>query len=67
MSLRDYISKIKYLVIDKEKNAFVYQSLREISSKIQVDSSTISKKLKPNGKCFCTSKHTNYEYFITIL
>ena len=49
MSLRDYISKIKYLVIDKEKNAFVYQSLREISSKIQVDSSTISNKLKPNG------------------
>jgi NADH/NAD ratio-sensing transcriptional regulator Rex len=58
------LSKIKYIVIENSKMITSYQSLRDISAAIKVDSSTISKKLSRTGECFCKSKSTNKEYFI---
>jgi len=58
------LSKIKYIIFEDYKNITSYQSLRDISAAIKVDSSTISKKLSKTGECFCKSKSTNKEYFI---
>ena len=60
----DYIKKMKYVVICEDKTCDLFPSLREISKKIHINYSTISKNLKDEGKCFCTSKITKKQYYI---
>ena len=57
--------KYKYLTIDENQKSEVYTSLREISKLIDVDYTTISKRLKDNiDNCVCTSKSTKRCYLI---
>jgi hypothetical protein len=60
----DYIKKIKYVVISENKTCELFTSLRQISKKTDINFSTISKNLKDEGKCFCTSKITKKQYYI---
>lgn len=60
----DYIKKIKYVVVSENKTCELFTSLRQISKKIDINFSTISKNLKDEGKCFCTSKITKKQYYI---
>ena len=53
---------MKYVVICEDKTCDLFPSLREISKKIHINYSTISKNLKDEGKCFCTSKITKKQY-----
>tara|TARA_Y100000591_G_scaffold127417_1_gene109111 strand:- start:1462 stop:1674 length:213 start_codon:yes stop_codon:yes gene_type:complete len=58
-------NKYKYLTIDENGKSSVYTSLREISKNIDVDYTTISKKLKDSlENCVCTSKTTKKCYLI---
>ena len=58
-------NKYKYLTIDENKKSDIYTSLRDISKNINVDYSTISKKLKEDSdNCVCTSKKTKKCYLI---
>lgn len=59
------IKKHKYLVITNVENCKLYTSLREISKDIDVDFTTISKKLKINPECcICQAKTTKESYCI---
>ena len=60
----DYIKKIKYVVVSENKTCELFTSLRQISKKTDINFSTISKNLKDEGKCFCTSKITKKQYYI---
>ncbi len=62
----DLISNYKYLVLGNDTTCNVYKSLRDMSNEINVDYSTISKKLKENegNWCFCTSKQSKCNYYI---
>ena len=62
--MEEYITKMKYLVISENKSCELFSTLREISKKININFSTISKNLKETGKCFSISKTTKKKYFI---
>ena len=55
---------MKFVVIFEDKTCYLFPSFREISKKIHINYSTISKNLKDEGKCFCTSKITKKQYYI---
>lgn len=60
------LKKYKYLCIGSDTTCNVYTSLRNISSDIDVDYSTISKKMKDNS-CLCTCKKNKVHYRISLL
>ena len=62
--LHSYVDKMKYLVIYQDRSSLLYHSLRDIAKDIKVDSSTISKNLKNNNFCYCSSKKTNLLFYI---
>lgn len=53
-----------YFVLGSDSSCNVYKSLREIQDDINVDYSTISKKLKENNTCYVTPKSSDTNYFI---
>ena len=53
-----------YFVLGSDSSCNVYKSLREIQDDINVDYSTISKKLKEDNTCFVTPKGSETHYFI---
>ena len=63
--LREFASKQTYLAIDSAGLGFVFASLRDMEKELEVDHSTLSKKLKatPNGDVF-TSRSTGLHYFV---
>jgi len=61
--LKKYIDKHKYLVINYD-TVNIYTSLRKISNDIEIDYTTISKKLKTQNECICNSKKTKKFYYI---
>tara|TARA_Y100000768_G_scaffold387893_1_gene380879 strand:- start:2667 stop:2888 length:222 start_codon:yes stop_codon:yes gene_type:complete len=64
INLIEYASNIQYLVIDEYQNAYTFCSLREIGKNIEINYSTISKKMTNNKKCLLTSKKTGITYYI---
>jgi len=59
------IEEMRYIILSNDGIMNVFTSLRTMSQKIEVDFSTISKKLKSNdGICYCTSKETRIIYYI---
>jgi hypothetical protein len=66
IDMKNHILKNNYLVIFPDETIKLYKSLRDIEKDILIHSSNISKKLKKNGgdHCFCSSKGTNYIFFI---
>ena len=64
-ALRSFALKQRYLVIDDQGTAYVFSSLREIAKTIDVDHTTVSKKLKvsPDGELF-SSRSENQLYYI---
>ena len=63
---REEILLFHYLVISNEGFCNIYKSLRSITDDINVDFSTISKKMKENNGnfCFCKSKTTKTNFYI---
>lgn len=55
----------KYIIISKEET-FISNSLRDISTKIKINHSTISKNLKNKNFYLCTSKITKTQYYIIL-
>lgn len=64
-ALRSFALRQKYLVIDDQGSAYVFGSLRDIAKTIEIDHTTVSKKLKssPNGELF-SSRGENQLYYI---
>ena len=64
--MKNHILKNNYLVVFPDETIKLYKSLRDIENDILIHSSNISKKLKKNGGdyCCCSSKGTNYIFFI---
>jgi len=64
--MENFTKKFNYVVgTDESKEGLFYLSLREIADVIQVNHSTISKKLSNgNNKCVVTSKHLKKDYYI---
>jgi hypothetical protein len=60
----EYANNVQYLVFDEYKNAYTFCSLREIGENIEINYSTISKKMTHNKKCLVTSKKTGLSYYI---
>ena len=59
------IETLHYIALSNDGTCNTYSSLRTMATNIQVDFSTISKKLKSNdGICYCTSKETRIIYYI---
>jgi|TARA_B100000795_G_scaffold150076_1_gene112407 hypothetical protein len=59
-----YAKSLKYFVIYPDKTTKFYKSLRQISVDIDVDYTTISRKLKEDNPCICISQLTNYIFMI---
>jgi len=55
----------QYVVIDKYQTAFTFVSLRDISKMLNINHSTIGKKLKDNIFCMVKSKQSQNIYYIT--
>ena len=63
----DFVKSVEcyyYFVLGSDSSCNVYKSLREIQDDINVDYSTISKKLKEDNTCFVTPKGSETHYFI---
>ena len=60
------IETLHYIALSNDGTCNTYSSLRTMATNIQVDFSTISKKLKSNEGlyCYCTSKGTGTIYYI---
>jgi len=60
------IEEMRYIILSNDGIMNVFTSLRTMSQKIEVDFSTISKKLNANSGefCYCTSKKTHIIYYI---
>lgn len=65
-NFKGLIKNYKYLVLGNDSTCNCYRSLRDISTEIVVDYTTISKKLKENGGgwCLCTSKESKSHFYI---
>ena len=61
--LKDFVNKMKYIVVYPDASSKLYKSLRDIAEDICVDSSTISKKLA-NGENIVKAKGTEYIFYI---
>jgi hypothetical protein len=66
-TLIEFVKNQQYLVIDKYQSSYTFSSLREMSLFLNINYSTISKKLAPSSYCFCKSKKNDNEYYITKL
>ena len=71
MDVKDFVEhlkKHKYLCVGSDTTCNVYTSLRNISSDIDVDYTTISKKMKAaeNNSCVCTCKRNGIHYRISL-
>ncbi len=64
--ITDHIKKNNYLVLFPDKKVELFSSLRKIQEAIQVDSSTISKKLS-NNEHIVISRLTKFVFYITKL
>ncbi len=62
--MEDYINKYNYLVVKPDYSVELYRSLRKIADDISLDPSTISKKLKEENGCLCSSKPEGYVFYI---
>ena len=63
----DFVKSVEcyyYFVLGSDSSCNGYKSLREIQDDINVDYSTISKKLKEDNTCFVTPKGSKTHYFI---
>ena len=60
------IKTLRYIALSNDGICNTYSSLRTMATSIQVDFSTISKKLKSNDgiDCYCTSKDTRTIFYI---
>ena len=65
--LQRFVDDYKYLIIDHEGNHFIHNSLRKMASILSVDHTTISKKLKEAGNCYCINKETKQPVYIVKL
>ena len=63
-TMEKYVQTYKYLVIKADTSVEIYPSLRRIQRDILVDASTISKKLKEENGCLCSSKPEGYVFYI---
>ena len=61
--LKDFVNKMKYIVLYPDASSKLYKSLRDIAEDICVDSSTISKKLA-SGENIGKAKGTEYIFYI---
>lgn len=63
--LREFAIRHNYLAIDSFGSSFLFVSLRDMENKLEIDHSTLSKKLKmaPEGD-IAISRATNLCYFI---
>jgi len=64
-ALREFATKQTYLAIDSAGSSFVFASLRDMEKELEIDHSTLSKKLKvaPYGDIL-TSRATGLYYFV---
>ena len=66
-----YVESYNYMVLGSDSSCNIYKSLRSISQEIEVDYSTISKKMKNssnNKNCIVTPKNgVNIYYYIVKL
>ncbi len=62
------IGKINYIVVEENEvlsSGELFESLRTMSTSLQIDYSTISKKLNEGGgRCYATSKQTKKIFHI---
>ena len=60
------IEEMRYIVLSNDGMMNVFTSLRTMAQKIEVDFSTISKKINTHSgeSCYCTSKKTHIIYYI---
>ena len=67
-SFKDSIKKYRYMCLGSDSTCNIYTSLRNISSDIGVDFTTISKKIRSNDNksCFCTNKTNGTHYHILL-
>ena len=65
-AMNKYITKMCYIVVFPDKKIKLFKSLRDIQAAINVDSSTISKKLN-NKEYLFMAKGSEYVYFINKL
>lgn len=65
---RSQIDTLNYMVMGSDGSCDGFVSLRGIAKSIDVDFSTISKRLKTNGgiDCYCISKDTKTIYYISV-
>ena len=61
--LKDFVNKMKYIVVYPDASSKLYKSLRDIAEDICVDSSTISKKLASKEN-IVKAKGTEYIFYI---
>ena len=63
--LREFATRQTYLAIDSTGSSFLFASLRDMEKELEIDHSTLSKKLKvtPNGDIL-TSRATGLYYFV---
>ena len=64
-SLRAFVLKKTYLVVDDQGLPYIFSSLREIAKNLEINHTTISKKLSisSSGDIF-SSRKTNRLYYI---
>ena len=64
-ALREFATKQTYLAINSAGSSFVFASLRDMEKALEIDHSTLSKKLKaaPEGNIL-TSRVTGLYYFV---
>jgi hypothetical protein len=60
------IEQMHYIVLSNDGMINAFTSLRTMAKKIEIDFSTISKKINANNgeSCYCTSKKTHIIYYI---
>ena len=62
--LQKYVEDYKYLLINHDGSHFIHNSLRKMAGILSVDHTTISKKLKEAGHCYCMNKDTKKPVYI---
>lgn len=62
--LMEYLQNHRYLLIDKNKQVTIYESIRKMASDINVSPSSICKKLKSSNYCMCVPKKSTDVFYI---
>lgn len=64
--IQNFVNQYKYIVISEDESCKLYKSLRNISSEILIDYTTISKKINSSitNDTYCQSKTTKLYFYI---